>query len=215
MIYFPRNWEFGSALSKLRNFGGEAEPPQTSPLGTPLLSFHFCRKGKLFKGFRKKGSPSFTNLRVHDFQTHFQQFAVTLLDVNRWQIQFCRQQWKSDTPPQFRSFSPNVLPQTAKNIAVELGVHGLALGGTRHRTVSTFLGVDLVKCRPELSSSSTDVLPLLKCACHSKHLARLMASFPYACRIISKGSAPDLPSLTQNLMFAVCSSFTSMLKSQM
>ena len=30
---------------------------------------------------------------------------------------------------QFRSFSPNVLPQTAKNIAVELGVHGLAFGG--------------------------------------------------------------------------------------
>ena len=30
--------------------------------------------------------------------------------------------------PQFRSFSPNVLPQTAKNIAVELGVHGLAFG---------------------------------------------------------------------------------------
>jgi hypothetical protein len=31
--------------------------------------------------------------------------------------------------PQFRSFSPNVLPQTAKNIAVELGVHSLAFGG--------------------------------------------------------------------------------------
>ena len=31
--------------------------------------------------------------------------------------------------PQFRSFSPNVLPQTAKNIEVELGVHGLAFGG--------------------------------------------------------------------------------------
>jgi hypothetical protein len=30
--------------------------------------------------------------------------------------------------PQFRSFSPNVLPQTAKNIAVELGVHGLTFG---------------------------------------------------------------------------------------
>jgi len=30
--------------------------------------------------------------------------------------------------PQFRSFSPNVVPQTAKNTAVELGVHGLALG---------------------------------------------------------------------------------------
>ena len=31
-MYFPRNWEFGSALSKLRNLGG-FEPP---PLGTPL-----------------------------------------------------------------------------------------------------------------------------------------------------------------------------------
>jgi len=30
--------------------------------------------------------------------------------------------------PQFGSFSPNVLPQTVKNIAVELGVHGLAFG---------------------------------------------------------------------------------------
>jgi hypothetical protein len=37
-MYFPRNWEFGSALSKLRNFGGGGggyNPPQT-PLGTPL-----------------------------------------------------------------------------------------------------------------------------------------------------------------------------------
>jgi hypothetical protein len=31
--------------------------------------------------------------------------------------------------PQFRSFSLNVLPQTAKNIAVELGIHGPAFGG--------------------------------------------------------------------------------------
>ena len=31
--------------------------------------------------------------------------------------------------PQFRPFSPNVLPQTAKNTAVELGDHGLAFGG--------------------------------------------------------------------------------------
>jgi hypothetical protein len=44
---------------------------------------------------------------------------------------------------------------------------------------------------------------------------RLMASFLYARRIISKVSAPDLPSFTQNLMSAVRSSFTSMLKSQM
>ena len=31
--------------------------------------------------------------------------------------------------PQFRSFSPNVLPQMVKNTAVEPGVHGLAFGG--------------------------------------------------------------------------------------
>ena len=31
--------------------------------------------------------------------------------------------------PQFRSFLLNVLPQTAKNTAVEPGVHGLAFGG--------------------------------------------------------------------------------------
>jgi hypothetical protein len=73
--------------------------------------------------------------------------------------------------PQFRSISPNVLPQTAKNIAVELGVHGLALGGTRHRIFSTFLGVEHVEGRPELSSSLIDVLPFLKRACHLKHVA--------------------------------------------
>jgi hypothetical protein len=81
--------------------------------------------------------------------------------------------------------------------------------------VSTFLGVQLMEGRPDLSSSSSDVLLLLKRACHSKHLARLMASFLYARRIISKVSAPDLLSFTQNLMFALCSSFTSMLKLQM
>ena len=31
--------------------------------------------------------------------------------------------------PQFRSFSPNALPQTAKNTAVEPDNHGLAFGG--------------------------------------------------------------------------------------
>jgi hypothetical protein len=30
-MYIPRNLEFGSALSKLRNFGVGVEPPQTSP----------------------------------------------------------------------------------------------------------------------------------------------------------------------------------------
>jgi len=86
---------------------------------------------------------------------------------------------------------------------------------TSRRIVSTFLGAELVEVRPDLSSSSSDVLPLLKRACHSKHLAQLMASFPYARRIISKVSAPDLPGFTQNLTFSLCSSCTSLLKSQM
>jgi hypothetical protein len=36
---FPRNWEFGSALSKFRNFGGGGVvwTPQTLPLVTPLV----------------------------------------------------------------------------------------------------------------------------------------------------------------------------------
>jgi hypothetical protein len=34
-MYFPRNWEFGSALSKLWNFGEGLNPPH--PLGTPLV----------------------------------------------------------------------------------------------------------------------------------------------------------------------------------
>jgi hypothetical protein len=38
--YIPRNWEFGSALAKLRNFGGRegVEPPKTPPLGRPLTT---------------------------------------------------------------------------------------------------------------------------------------------------------------------------------
>ena len=40
-MYFPRNWEFGSALSKLRNFrGGGFERPKP-PLGSmPLAQIH-------------------------------------------------------------------------------------------------------------------------------------------------------------------------------
>jgi len=35
--YFPRNWEFGSALSRLRNFGGGLNTPNPPPpLGTPV-----------------------------------------------------------------------------------------------------------------------------------------------------------------------------------
>jgi hypothetical protein len=37
-MYFTRNWEFGSALSKLQNFGVGVEPPPNTPvLGTPLV----------------------------------------------------------------------------------------------------------------------------------------------------------------------------------
>jgi hypothetical protein len=86
---------------------------------------------------------------------------------------------------------------------------------TSHRIVSTFLGAERVLDCPDLLSSLSDVLLLLKHVCHSKHLARLMAAFPYACCIISNVSAADLLSFTHNLMFALCSSFTSMLKSQM
>jgi hypothetical protein len=37
-MYFPRNWEFGSALSKLRKFGGGEVFEHTTPLplGTPM-----------------------------------------------------------------------------------------------------------------------------------------------------------------------------------
>jgi hypothetical protein len=30
-MYFPRNWQFGSALSKLRNFGWGVQPPNSPP----------------------------------------------------------------------------------------------------------------------------------------------------------------------------------------
>jgi hypothetical protein len=36
-MYFPWNWKFGSALSKLWIFGGEGVDPLQTPLGTPLL----------------------------------------------------------------------------------------------------------------------------------------------------------------------------------
>jgi hypothetical protein len=35
-MYIPRNWEFSSALSKLRNFGGSLNPPNPA-LSTPLI----------------------------------------------------------------------------------------------------------------------------------------------------------------------------------
>jgi uncharacterized protein YbdZ (MbtH family) len=37
-MYIPRNWEFGSALAKLRNFVGWGVDPPKPPFGTPLHS---------------------------------------------------------------------------------------------------------------------------------------------------------------------------------
>jgi hypothetical protein len=37
-VYFPRNWEFGSVLSKLRNFGWGGLNTPTPPHGTPPCS---------------------------------------------------------------------------------------------------------------------------------------------------------------------------------
>jgi hypothetical protein len=48
------------------------------------------------------------------------------------------------------------------------------------------LGVELVEVRHVLSSSSSDVLSLLKHAGYSKHVASLVASVPYTRRNISK-----------------------------
>jgi hypothetical protein len=47
-IYFPRNWEFGSALSKLRNFVGRGglNPPK-SHLGMPLFTAPFLTNSLL------------------------------------------------------------------------------------------------------------------------------------------------------------------------
>jgi hypothetical protein len=37
-MYIPRNWEFGSALEKLRNFGGGLNPPNPPRYATGLNS---------------------------------------------------------------------------------------------------------------------------------------------------------------------------------
>ena len=87
----------------------------------------------------------------------------------------------------------------------------LRLSSCTSRQIFPFSGVELVEDRPDLLSSPSDVLPLLKRACHSKHLARLIASLSYTRRIMSK----DLLNLTENLMCAIYSSLQSVMKSQM
>jgi hypothetical protein len=41
-MYFPRNWEFGSALSKLRNFRRGRGLPPTPSISTSLLAGGCC-----------------------------------------------------------------------------------------------------------------------------------------------------------------------------
>jgi hypothetical protein len=42
-MYIPQNWEFGSALAKLRNFGGGGGvEPLKPPVGTPLVLARPC-----------------------------------------------------------------------------------------------------------------------------------------------------------------------------
>jgi hypothetical protein len=44
-MYFPRNWEFGSALSKLRNFrGGGLNTPVCTPLNKTEFTQIFSRE---------------------------------------------------------------------------------------------------------------------------------------------------------------------------
>jgi hypothetical protein len=56
-MYFPRNWEFGSALSKLQNFGGGFEPPPPSRYATGRLGGPLGRSGQMWK-IRSPDSPA-------------------------------------------------------------------------------------------------------------------------------------------------------------
>ena len=85
---------------------------------------------------------------------------------------------------------------------------------TMRLTLRTISGLVLVESRPLRSSSSRDIRPFLNRECHSKHLARLIASSPYAGCSMSKASVADFLSFTQNLMLALCSRRESMTKSQ-
>jgi hypothetical protein len=53
-MYFPRNWEFGSALSKLLNFfGGEGGSPPwyaTDGSGRPEYNYRFVERGDWGEG---------------------------------------------------------------------------------------------------------------------------------------------------------------------
>jgi hypothetical protein len=61
-MYFPQNWEFGSALAKLRNFvrGGSLNPhsvrycTNAKPVQTRAVQTKHCRTGRELEGKKQK-----------------------------------------------------------------------------------------------------------------------------------------------------------------
>jgi hypothetical protein len=63
-MYFPWNWEFGSALSKLRNFRRHLNPPKTpSQYSTDCRSQEYMDVGDKF-GIEKNGDASLRKARA-------------------------------------------------------------------------------------------------------------------------------------------------------
>jgi hypothetical protein len=57
-MYIPRNWEFGSALAKLRTFGGGGgvENPQTQKAPSVRHGSHSIDTGESFIGSKEIGA---------------------------------------------------------------------------------------------------------------------------------------------------------------
>ena len=125
--------------------------PVPLPLLEHVLEVLFSKRTKIILGFPLDLLHS-VKAATLQLQLHLREEE----EVARGQIQWVRRMWKCDNAvvgeklthyenfvrgcivimeqpiaraPQFRSFSPNVLPHTAKNTAVEPGVHGLAFRG--------------------------------------------------------------------------------------
>jgi hypothetical protein len=90
-MYFPRNWEFGSALSKLRNFGGwgRFEPPKP-PLGTPLLGAIAPWKNNVLKVKHLAIKKVFQHMKQKLIATCYQSLIKQLNEHLRHQDNLCR-----------------------------------------------------------------------------------------------------------------------------
>jgi hypothetical protein len=74
-MYFPRNWEFGSALSKLRNWGaGIHSPPPVRPLSRPTGAARVKTKIAVFIRH---------NLRIHFHATVTRDLEYRIVII-RW-----------------------------------------------------------------------------------------------------------------------------------